>query len=114
MEKKFTCIVCPRGCSLTIDDNKNVTGNFCPRGAQYAVSEITNPTRTITSIVRVKNRKDLMVSVKTSINVPKGMIFSVLKEIEHVSVNAPCHIGDVVIKNVLNTGADIIITKQVD
>ena len=112
--KEFTCIVCPRGCHLIIDDNKNVTGNFCPRGANYAVNEITNPTRTITSVVRVKNRKDLMVSVKTSNNIPKRMIFDVLKELETISVNAPCHIGDVVINNILNTGADIIITKEID
>lgn len=114
MEKHFTCIVCPRGCSLTIDDDKKVIGNFCPRGAQYAISEITNPVRSITSIVRVKNRKDTMVSVKTNIPIPKGMIFNVLNELEHISVIAPTHIGDVVISNILNTGADIIITKEID
>ena len=53
--KEFTCIICPRGCRLSVDDNMNVTGNFCPRGKQYAVSELTNPVRTITSSVTTRD-----------------------------------------------------------
>jgi CxxC motif-containing protein len=110
--KELTCIVCPRGCRLTIDDELNVTGNSCPRGAQYAKDELTNPKRMITSFVRVKNRENTVVSVKTSTSIPKGMIFDVMNEIDKVRVTAPTKIGDVAIKNVLNTGADIIITKK--
>ena len=113
MSKELTCIVCPRGCRLTIDDNLNVTGNSCPRGAQYAKDEMTNPKRMITSIVRVKNRENMMVSVKTSVSIPKGKIFDVMAEIEKVSVNAPVHIGDIVIKDVLGTGSDIVATKEI-
>ena len=111
--KELTCIVCPRGCRLTIDDDLNVTGNFCPRGAIYAKDELTNPKRMITSIVRVKNRDNTMVSVKTSTSIPKAKIFDVLKEIEKVKVEAPTHIGQIVIKDVLGTGSDIIITKEI-
>ena len=114
MVKELTCIVCPRGCRLKIDDELNVTGNSCPRGAQYAKDEMTNPKRMITSIVRVSNRENVMVSVKTSASVPKGLIFKVLEEINKVSVTAPTKIGDVVIKNVLDTGSDIVITKNID
>lgn len=113
MSKELTCIVCPRGCRLTIDDNLNVTGNSCPRGAQYAKDEMTNPKRMITSIVRVKNRENMMVSVKTSQSIPKGKIFDVMAEIEKVSVNAPVHIGDIIIKDVLGTGSDIVATKEI-
>lgn len=112
--KELTCIVCPRGCRLFIDDELNVTGNSCPRGAQYAKDELTNPKRMITSVVRVKNREDTVVSVKTSTSIPKGMIFEVMNELNKVGVDAPTHIGDIVIKNVLNTGADIVITKNIE
>ena len=112
--KELTCIVCPRGCRLTIDDNLNVTGNFCPRGSEYAKNELTNPKRMITSFMRVKNREDTVVSVKTSTAIPKGMIFEVMEEINKVGVNAPTRIGEVAIKDVLGTGADIIITKNID
>lgn len=112
--KEFTCIVCPRGCRLTIDDNMNVTGNTCPRGKEYAISEVTNPVRTITSSVRVTNREDLLVSVKTSGAIPKGKIFQVMAEINKIGVKAPCKIGQVVLSNVLDLGVDIVITKNID
>ena len=83
--KEFTCIVCPRGCSLSIDDDKNVTGNTCPRGKEYAINEVTNPKRTITTTIRVSNRVDTVVSVKTSEAVPKDLIFKVMEEINKVS-----------------------------
>ena len=112
--KEFTCIICPRGCRLQVDDNMNVTGNTCPRGKDYAISEVTNPVRTITSSVRVTNREDLLVSVKTSGAIPKGKIFDVMEEINKVEIKAPVKIGDVVIKNVLSLGVDIIATENVN
>lgn len=112
--KEFTCIICPRGCRLTVDDNMNVTGNTCPRGKQYAISELTNPVRTITSSVRVNNREDLLVSVKTSGSIPKGKIFEVMDEINKLSVSAPTRIGDIVKKDILGLGVDIVITKNID
>ena len=112
--KEFTCIICPRGCHLVVDDQMNVTGNFCIRGKQYAVSELTNPVRTITSSVRVNNREDLLVSVKTSGSIPKGKIFEVMEKINTLSVSAPTKIGQVVCANILGLGVDIIITKNID
>ena len=112
--KEFTCIICPRGCHLTIDDNLNVTGNSCPRGKDYAISEVTNPVRTVTSSIRVKNRDDFLVSVKTSGPIPKGKMFLLMEEIDKLSVDAPTKIGDVVIKDILGLGVDIIITKNID
>ena len=112
--KEFTCIICPRGCRLQVDDNMNVTGNTCPRGKDYAISELTNPVRTITSSVRVANRDDLLVSVKTSGSIPKGRIFDVMTEINKISVNAPTRIGDIAKKDILGLGVDILITKNID
>lgn len=111
--KHLTCIICPRGCQLTIDDNLNVAGNFCKRGAIYAVNELTNPQRTLTTTIRVKNRKHCVVSVKTSSKISKNKIFDVMKVINKTQVNAPCLINEVAIKNVLNLGVDIIYTSEI-
>lgn len=115
MERKLTCIICPRGCSLTVTgdiDSLTVTGHACPRGETYAVNECTNPVRTITSIVRVANREDTMVSVKTAQPVPKGKIFEIMGMIRNTSVDAPVRIGDVIIDNVY--GTRVIATKNID
>ncbi len=114
MKKELICIICPRGCTLTVDTDKQpveVIGNACSKGEVYGRDEVMNPTRTVTSIVRVANREDTMVSVKTSCPVPKDKIFNTMEAIRNVSVNAPVRIGDVIIHDIF--GADVIATKDV-
>ena len=112
--KELICILCPRGCRLKVDDNLNVTGNFCPRGIIYAKTEITNPTRSLTSTVKIKAKDAVRLSVKTSQPVPKGKMFDCIRELDKVIVEAPIHIGDVILHNVCDTGADFIATKDIE
>ena len=112
--KELTCIVCPRGCRLKVDDNMEVTGNSCPRGKIYAINELTHPTRTITSSIRVNNRPYTLVSVKTDKPIPKDKMFDVMKEIDKLEVQAPTRIGQIVLPNILGTDANIVITKDIN
>ena len=115
MDKNLICIICPRGCSLKVQGeigDLKVTGNACPKGEEYAINECTNPVRTVTSIMRVINREDTMVSVKTATPVKKEDIFSVMDAIRKTSVCAPVRIGDVLIRGIF--GTDIIATKNID
>lgn len=114
MNRDLTCIICPRGCALHVEqqgDELIVSGNACPKGTQYAIDECTNPVRTITSMVRVSNREDSMVSVKTAAPIPKGNIFDAMKRIRSASVEAPVKIGDVILSDVY--GTQIVATKDV-
>jgi len=113
MKRELICITCPRGCHLVVDENMNVTGNFCPRGKVYAINELTHPVRVVTSTVRIINAKYPRVSVKTDKPIPKEKIFDVMNEINKVVVKAPVAIGDIVIKNVLGLDANIVITKTI-
>ena len=115
MERKITCILCPRGCAMTVTGevgNLQVTGNTCPKGAEYAINECTNPVRTVTSTIRVSDRKDTMVSVKTASPVPKEKMMEVMAALRSITVSAPVKIGDVVLTGVF--GTDIIVTKEID
>ena len=116
--RDLTCIGCPLGCSIVVTmengEVTSVTGNTCPRGDAYARKEVTNPTRIVTSTVRVNGGSLPMVSCKTKEDIPKGKIFDVCRALKGVSVPAPVKIGDVIIKDVAGTGVDIIATKQVD
>jgi len=115
--KEFICISCPMGCHLSVDDSDKsniiVTGNTCPRGKIYGINEVTRPKRMVTSSVKVINGIDLVVSVKTKEAIDKNLIFDVLNELKDIEVKAPIKIGDVIIKNVLNTGVDVIASRNV-
>ena len=116
-EKNLTCIRCPLGCALkvTIDgENVTVTGNTCKRGADYGAKEVTHPTRIVTSTVCVKNGTIPMVSVKTAQDIPKEKIMDVMECINQITVEAPVHIGDVLLSDVAATGVDIVATKNVE
>lgn len=115
---ELTCINCPLGCALTVSKDAAsgeliVTGNTCPRGADYARKEVTDPRRIVTSTVRVEGGTLPVVSVKTERDIPKGLIFEVMKAINSIQVNAPVHIGDVILADVCQTGVAVIATQNV-
>lgn len=113
---EMICINCPLGCSLTVteeDGKLTVTGNTCKRGEAYAISEVTDPKRTVTSIVRVANRENAFVSVKTAAPISKSRMFEAMEQIRAASVNAPVRIGDIIIPDLLSE-TDLIATSNAD
>ena len=117
-KRESICIGCPMGCALTVELEGNevisVIGNTCKRGDDYARKEVTNPTRIVTSTVKVANGVLAAVSVKTEKDIPKGRIFDCVRALKDVTVTAPVHIGDVIMKDVAGTGVNVIATKDVD
>ncbi len=112
---KMICINCPKGCELdverTADGAVSVAGNACPRGEEYGRSELVNPTRMVTALVRVAGmRKPLPVKTKTAI--PKGKIDAVLFAMHQTTVQLPVKIGDIVIRDVAETGVDVVATAN--
>ena len=112
---KMICINCPKGCELDVekadDGTVSVAGNACPRGEEYGRSELVNPTRMVTGLVRVAGmRKPLPVKTKTAI--PKGKIDAVLFALHQTTVQLPVKIGDVIIQNVVETGVDVVATAN--
>lgn len=116
--KELTCIVCPKGCSLKAAMENNtvlsVEGNACPRGADYATKEITDPRRMVTSIVSVTGGRLPVVSVRTTEPISKAKIMECMEILKGIKVSAPVSIGQVIYKNIAGTEADIIATKNID
>ncbi len=112
---KLTCIVCPLGCEIEVtmegDKITGVKGYTCPRGEEYAVQEVTAPKRVVMSVVKVKGGIFPTVSVKTDKPVPKELIPEIMKKLAGVEVEAPVHVGQVIIENILGTGANIVATR---
>lgn len=116
--KNLTCINCPLGCALTVEMNGetilHVTGNTCKRGEVYARREVTAPVRMVTSTVRVIGGNLPILSVKTREAIPKERIFACVRELKKISLQAPVHIGDVVLEDAAGTGIDIVATRNVE
>lgn len=116
-KEEMICIVCPVSCHLevTLDDEGNVlevTGHACPRGDVYARKELTNPTRMLTSTVKINGAMYDRLPVVTSADIPKDTQFDIMKEIAKVNVNAPVVNGQILINDVLGLGVDIIASRS--
>ncbi len=113
--ENIICTLCPKGCHLTVDlEKETVSGNNCIRGKFYGISELTAPMRTLTSTVRIEGAICRRCPVKSSADVPREIVPEIIKLLCDVDLKAPVSLGDVVIKNVLETGADIVVTRSMN
>lgn len=117
-KRELICVSCPVGCAVVAElsdsgEVLSVAGNTCKRGEIYAKAECTHPERMVTSTVRVEGGRLPVVPVKTSRPVPKEKIFDIMAAINTITLKAPVTIGDIVIQNVLDSGADIVATNEV-
>ena len=116
--RNLTCIGCPMGCPLTVKlegtEVVSVEGNTCKKGAIYGKKEVTDPTRIVTTTVRVSGGAEPVVSVKTKEDIPKDKIFDCIRAMKEITIAAPVHIGDVILHDVAHTGVDMIATKNVE
>ncbi|MDR1379762.1 MAG: DUF1667 domain-containing protein [Synergistaceae bacterium] len=114
--KKFLCVSCPVGCSLSVTvegaEVLSVEGNTCPLGEKYARSEVANPVRTFTSTVRVNGGLLPLCPTRSKTPLPLSKVFDVAREVAQLTVDAPIEIGATLIKNVCGTGSDIVASRS--
>lgn len=113
--RELTCIVCPNGCSLEVDqdvDPWNIAGNSCPRGVEFARKELTNPTRTVCSTARTSFAAARRLPVRTQGEVPLASVRAVMSEISRLVVDRDVRTGDTLIENAAGTGVAVIATAD--
>lgn len=123
MLREFTCIICPNGCEIIADIEKNADGSLdirsiggaaCPKGEAYVKQELTNPMRNIATSVLVKGGVLPLASVRLTSPIPKERIFDAMSEIRRHTLTAPVKTGAVVVKGLLGYDSDVIVTKDIE
>ena len=116
MNERLTCVLCPVGCRLEVgrrDGNLEVRGNECAKGVDFAVQEILHPMRNLAASVPLRGTASRMVSVRLSAAVPRDLLRPILDEISRLRPDAPVRRGQILIADVLGSGADVIATRTV-
>jgi len=110
------CIVCPKGCHLSVDEENGfaVTGSSCEKGEAYGKAELMHPTRTLTTTVKVRGGALRRCPVRTAAPIPRDKLFEAMAVVDRLAVAAPVVRGQVLIENLLGTGADVIATCTVE
>lgn len=113
--KRLICIECPLGCALSVDIENcraiKVDGNKCPKGERYAVSEIENPVRVLTSGVLAIGLELKMIPVRTDKAIPKDRLMEAMSEIKKIRVDKPVQAGSVIVKDFLVSGVNLVATR---
>lgn len=113
-DKELICICCPRGCHLKVNiEEAKVKGNNCERGQKYGLEEIINPKRIITTTVKIKSGELAVIPVKTNGAIPKELNFKCIDVIKEITLEAPISLGDVIYRNILETGIDIVACRSI-
>ena len=115
---RLICITCPMGCTLQVNrEGQTVTkveGNSCKRGLDYAQAELTDPRRMVTSTVKVRGGLHPLLPVYTAAPIPKPLILELLSVLRKVELHAPVKAGQVVVGNALNTGIDVLASRDLE
>jgi len=117
MEREFICIICPNGCLIKVEyegtNIKNIKGDECPKGKDYVKNEITNPLRVFTGSVLVENGDFSLVSVKSSVPIPKKYLKKIGEITRQLKVESPIKVGQIIASNLLGGKVDLIATRKI-
>ena len=117
MNRVITCIECPLGCALSVDVENckafRISGNKCPKGEAYAISEVEDPRRVFTCTLLCSGLELKMLPARTSQPIPKSRISEAAQEAKKIKVTHPVSMGEVIVKNFLGLPADLIATRPV-
>jgi CxxC motif-containing protein len=113
-KKELICIECPTGCQLSVDIDGGklaaVSGNKCPKGQEYAVSEIEDPRRILTSAVLCEGLDVRMLPVRTDKPIPKARLTEAMEAIKKIRIKRAMKAGEVVAADFF--GASLIATRE--
>jgi CxxC motif-containing protein len=117
VHKTIVCTVCPMSCSVVFELDENneilsVTGNRCPRGKTYAIKEHTAPERTLTTTVHIEGSVLPLLPVRTDKPIPKELLLEAMQKTADIIVKAPVKMGDVIVENLLGTGANLVASRD--
>jgi CxxC motif-containing protein len=112
MKKEIICVICPRGCKMTVEGEEerieNIKGYGCNRGIEYAKTEFACPCRILTTSVPLKGGNRKMLPIRSSAPIPRHLLTDCMKQIKLHSVEKPVLLHQVIIENIMGTGTDMI------
>lgn len=114
-EKKFICIVCPNGCELKVTEKEGkyqVEGALCKRGIKYGIKESTEPERMLTTTISISGGVHPRISVINDQEIPRDKIKECLSVLYNLKVEAPIKMGDIMVKDICGTGANILASRS--
>ena len=113
----MTRTICPLGCKIHVEiekDEINVIGQNCKLGKEYAIQEVKDPRRILTTTIKIQDSTKKMMPVRSQKEIPKNLLKECVKKVSELRIKAPVKCGQIICKNILETGVDIIATRDME
>jgi len=114
-KRHFVCVVCPIGCEIDVvhDGSKIVSmeGSKCKKSEEFVSQELIEPMRILTTTVRIQGARWPVIPVRTDKSVPRRLFPRIMRQLRHIKLQAPVNILDVVVRDIVGTGTNIIATR---
>jgi len=114
-KKHIVCVVCPIGCGIDVvhDGSKIISmeGNKCEKSEEFVSQELIEPMRILTTTVRIQGSRWPVIPVRTDKSVPKRLFPRIMRQLRDIKLQAPVNMLDVVVRDVLHTGANVVATR---
>lgn len=112
----YLCTGCPLGCRLEVDavddDVVEVRGFSCRKGERYGRQEHLDPRRPLSTTIWIEGAAIRRVPVRTAEPIPRDQVPAVVAALQGLRIAAPARRGEVVVADVLGTGVDVIVTRD--
>jgi CxxC motif-containing protein len=112
----YLCTGCPLGCRLEVDaiDDEvlEVRGFHCRRGERYGRQEHVDPRRPLSTTVWIEGAAIRRAPVRTVEAIPKDRVLPAAVALRGVRVQAPVRRGQIVVTDVVGTGVDVMVTRD--
>lgn len=117
MTKPIICIICPKGCHITVNAETSpwiTEGNACARGVTYAIQETRDPRRMLTATVAIIGAPIPRCPVVTSAPMPKAELMNAMQRLNTLTLHAPVKAGDVIVENFAGEGIHLLCTRTLE
>ena len=118
VKKEVVCVVCPSGCIVNIEYKGNevvqIIGNKCKKGVEFAKEEAIDPKRILTTTLGIDSINFRRIPVRSNKPVSRDKILNITREIKRIKVKPAIKMGDVIAKNFMDTGIDIIASMDIN
>jgi len=117
MNNEFVCSVCPSSCRLKVREEQGmirVTGNECKRGEAHGIQEYRDPQRMLTTAVAITGGTLPRLPVISTEELPKVTLRACLEELYRLEITAPVRCGDIIRKNICDTGVDVVASRSMN
>lgn len=112
VDEPLLCIICPKGCRITLGSGGEIKGYGCKRGYEFALQELADPSAVLTATIAIEGGMWPRLPCKTTKAIPRTLLRAAAASLSRLSVTAPVALGEILARDLGGLGIDVVATRS--